>query len=327
MISPHELKNKEFSKSLRGYSTVEVDEHIDFIVEKYTELYRENDELEKKLRMTEAQLDALKAEEESIRSTLVNAQKASARIIDEANEQADVIMRSAKNSCDRLIAELKVTVKKENERLEKIKSEVAAFKAALFEGYQSHIELIESIAPDVPPDASASDLGEKQAEEFSRLVVERIRADLSGKKAVISGSDTPYAEEEETGDDLPGAEEEDAFSEGGSAELKIPDELLDEEEEAEPEEIPSAPIREEREPENAGEDQPEPLLLATERTTVESGAGVVDSIRRINRDLSPSGDDDDEEFLRMLNNVASGSDRDLSQADEFSMVYDGKKKK
>lgn len=48
MLAPHELKNREFTKSLRGYSTVEVDEHIDFIIEKYSELYRENDELEKK---------------------------------------------------------------------------------------------------------------------------------------------------------------------------------------------------------------------------------------------------------------------------------------
>ena len=84
MLAPHELKNAEFSKSLRGYSTAEVDEHIEFLIEKYTELYRLNDELEKKLRITEAQLDALKAEEESIKSTLVNAQKASTQIINEA---------------------------------------------------------------------------------------------------------------------------------------------------------------------------------------------------------------------------------------------------
>ena len=88
MLAPHELKNTEFSKSLRGYSTVEVDEHIEFLIEKYTELYRLNDELEKKLRITEAQLEALKAEEESIKSTLVNAQKASTQIINEANERA-----------------------------------------------------------------------------------------------------------------------------------------------------------------------------------------------------------------------------------------------
>ena len=143
MLAPHELKNTAFSKSLRGYSTVEVDEHIEFIIEKYTELYRLNDELEKKLRITEAQLDALKAEEESIKSTLVNAQKASTRIINEANERADVIMRSAKNSCDRMIAELQANVVKENERLREAQSETASFKAALFEAYRDHIGQID----------------------------------------------------------------------------------------------------------------------------------------------------------------------------------------
>lgn len=207
MLAPHELKNPEFTKSLRGYSTVEVDEHIDFMIEKYTELYRENDELEKKLRLTEAQLDAMKGEEESIRSALVNAQKASTRIINEANERADVIMRSAKNSCDRLIAELKANVKKENERLREAQREVAAFKAALFEGYQSHIELIEKIAPEV----KITEGSEKQAEELSAIVIDRIKQNLSGKSGVISGSEVPYADEEEDA--------------GEEAEVNVPAEL------------------------------------------------------------------------------------------------------
>lgn len=189
MLAPHELKNREFTKSLRGYSTVEVDEHIDFIIEKYSELYRENDELEKKLRLTEAQLDAMKGEEESIRSALVNAQKASTRIINEANERADVIMRSAKNSCDRLIAEFKANIKKETERLNEARKEVAAFKAALFEEYQAHIELIEKIAPDIAPVPS----DDRTAEELSAAVIERIKNDLAGKESVISGSGVPYA--------------------------------------------------------------------------------------------------------------------------------------
>ena len=63
MLPPHELKNKTFSRVLRGYNSVEVDEHIDFIIEKYTELYRQNDELERRLKLAEAQLAELRAEE------------------------------------------------------------------------------------------------------------------------------------------------------------------------------------------------------------------------------------------------------------------------
>ncbi len=315
MIAPHELKNKEFSKSLRGYSTVEVDEHIAFLLEKYTELYRTNDELEKKLRLTEAQLDAIKAEEESIRTTLVNAQKASTRIISEANERADVIMRSAKNGCDRIIAELKANVKKENERLREAQNEVAAFKAALFEGYQSHIEQIERIAPDV--DIKAYE--EREAEELSREVLGRIRRDLAGKKPLISGSEDPFTPEEE--DELV----EEPVVATSSAEVPIPDFLEDE-----PQVLPdSEAFTAARDSEEVFFSENEDESLPVERTAaVNPGTGLRDSIRRLNESAVSSEGDDDEEFLRMLKTVSAEHDRtDMSSTDEFEMVYDGKKHK
>ena len=311
MLAPHELKNREFTKSLRGYSTVEVDEHIDFIIEKYSELYRENDELEKKLRLTEAQLDAMKGEEESIRSALVNAQKASTRIINEANERADVIMRSAKNSCDRLIAEFKANIKKETERLNEARKEVAAFKAALFEEYQAHIELIEKIAPDIAPVPSDN----RTAEELSAAVIERIKNDLAGKESVISGSGVPYAADES-------AEAADYDTSDVSvttpAEAPIPKDIF-----AEPEKDEERSVRD-ADGDNAAAPSSDELVTHRSRVTDDGRGGIVDSIKKLNSTVSGS-DDDDEEFLRMLKNV-SNSDSDAESEEEFLRVYDGKKK-
>lgn len=311
MLAPHELKNREFTKSLRGYSTVEVDEHIDFIIEKYSELYRENDELEKKLRLTEAQLDAMKGEEESIRSALVNAQKASTRIINEANERADVIMRSAKNSCDRLIAEFKANIKKETERLNEARKEVAAFKAALFEEYQAHIELIEKIAPDIAPVPS----DDRTAEELSTAVIERIKNDLAGKESVISGSGVPYAADES-------AEAADYDTSDVSvttpAEAPIPKDIF-----AEPEKDEERSVRD-ADGDNAAAPSSDELVTHRSRVTDDGRGGIVDSIKKLNSTVSGS-DDDDEEFLRMLKNV-SDSDSDAESEEEFLRVYDGKKK-
>lgn len=311
MLAPHELKNREFTKSLRGYSTVEVDEHIDFIIEKYSELYRENDELEKKLRLTEAQLDAMKGEEESIRSALVNAQKASTRIINEANERADVIMRSAKNSCDRLIAEFKANIKKETERLNEARKEVAAFKAALFEEYQAHIELIEKIAPDIAPVPS----DDRTAEELSAAVIERIKNDLAGKESVISSSGVPYAADES-------AEAADYDTSDVSvttpAEAPIPKDIF-----AEPEKDEERSVRD-ADGDNAAAPSSDELVTHRSRVTDDGRGGIVDSIKKLNSTVSGS-DDDDEEFLRMLKNV-SDSDSDAESEEEFLRVYDGKKK-
>ena len=65
MLAPHELKNKTFGKAVRGYNPNEVDDYIDFLIEKYTELYRENDELERKLKIVVTNLDEIRDEEES----------------------------------------------------------------------------------------------------------------------------------------------------------------------------------------------------------------------------------------------------------------------
>ncbi len=298
MLAPHELKNTAFSKSLRGYSTVEVDEHIEFIIEKYTELYRLNDELEKKLRITEAQLDALKAEEESIKSTLVNAQKASTRIINEANERADVIMRSAKNSCDRMIAELQANVVKENERLREAQSETASFKAALFEAYRDHIGQIEKIVPEIRIENNDDAIAAKLSGE----VLDRIRADLVGSDELISGSEDPFTPVNESGDTV---------SDGsGSAETPIPDSIDDDLQKPDEEAFSKA------------RDSEQDFL--SERTIIlEKGESILDSIRKINSEASSNDDD----FLSMLDSVAKENDKsNSSSTDEFDIVYDGKNK-
>ena len=48
MIAPHELKNKTFSRTVRGYNPAEVDQYFDFLIEKYTEAYKAATEFEQK---------------------------------------------------------------------------------------------------------------------------------------------------------------------------------------------------------------------------------------------------------------------------------------
>lgn len=145
MLAPHELKNKAFSKAVRGYNPTEVDDHIEFLIEKYTELYRENTELNRKLRVAVTKLDEIKDEEESIRSTLVNAQKMGEKIISDANAQADLITGAIKDRCDAVIADFKRRMVSEKEDLWSIRTAVLDFKTEVFDLYRKHIEELHSI--------------------------------------------------------------------------------------------------------------------------------------------------------------------------------------
>ena len=86
------LKSKAFSKTLKGYSPAEVDDYIEFLIDKYTELYRENNELERKLKIVVTNFDEIRDEEEAIRSTLLKAQKLGEKIIRDANRNGVTVL-------------------------------------------------------------------------------------------------------------------------------------------------------------------------------------------------------------------------------------------
>lgn len=146
MLAPHELKSKTFSKSLKGYTPAEVDEYIEFLIGKYTEVYRENNELERKLHVVVTNLDEIKDEEESIRSTLISAQKMADKIIKDANDRADVITGAIKERCDAVIAEFREQLQAEKEEMWAMRTRIVEFKKDLFDLYRGHIESLKEIS-------------------------------------------------------------------------------------------------------------------------------------------------------------------------------------
>ena len=146
MLAPHELKNKTFTKAVRGYNPTEVNEYMEFVVEKYTEIYRANNELEKKLKLVAAKLEEIKEDEESIRNTLLKAQKMGEQIVLDASKRADGITASIKDRCDVIIDDFKEQVRVEKEELWKIRTFVLDLKKRLFDAYREHIQSLQSIS-------------------------------------------------------------------------------------------------------------------------------------------------------------------------------------
>lgn len=146
MLAPHELKNKSFTKTLKGYNPAEVDEYIAFLLDKYAEAYKENNELDHKLRVVVTNLDEIKDEEESIRSTLISAQKMAQNIIADANEKADVITGAVKDRCDAVIAEFKEQLRAEKEEMWELRTRIVDFKKQLFDQYRGHLQAIKDVS-------------------------------------------------------------------------------------------------------------------------------------------------------------------------------------
>ncbi len=178
MLPPHELKNKSFTKTMRGYNPIEVEEYVDFLIEKYTELYRENDELERKLKVAVTRLDEIKSDEDSIRSALVDAKRAANKIKADAEERAEAIVRAAKASCNTILADFNEKIVLGRDTITELRLDALRLKQELFERYSEHIRYIEALTAglDETPIPDVSELNRQALDSLKAGIFEMYKS-------------------------------------------------------------------------------------------------------------------------------------------------------
>ncbi len=191
MLKPSEIKKKTFTKAMRGYSIPEVDEYMDFVIEKYTELFRRNFELEQQLRAAIEQKGELEGEKEAVRGALVNAKKVSGKIIDTANTRAEAIIDSAKEGCNTILSDFGEQINLHRQTILELNEQVRTLKRELFEKYRQHIEELEKLT-DITDKVKL-----KTSEEYMSEAIAKTEEVIRRKKQ-LAREKTPAAELEKT---------------------------------------------------------------------------------------------------------------------------------
>lgn len=145
MIAPHELKNKVFNKSVRGYNCSEVDEYIEFLLDQYTDLYRENSDLKNELHTTKVKYSELHSDEDSIRAVIMKAQKLGETIVQQARKEANAIIEGAKDKCQSKIDEAERKVNESKAEIEGVKATAEKYREKLYSQYLEHITLLKNM--------------------------------------------------------------------------------------------------------------------------------------------------------------------------------------
>src|SRR5665648_185402 len=94
-ITPMDIEQQEFSRSFRGYSEEEVDDFLDKIVKDYEELINENVRLNEDIEKMQEKLKEFSQIEETLRNSLLNAQKSAEEIKGRVENEAKVIIEKA----------------------------------------------------------------------------------------------------------------------------------------------------------------------------------------------------------------------------------------
>ncbi|MFL0246729.1 DivIVA domain-containing protein [Candidatus Clostridium stratigraminis] len=159
-ITPMDISNKEFKKVIRGYSSEEVDEFLDNIAEDYEALYKENSSLKEKMLGLNEKIEHYAKMETTIQNTLLLAQNAAEQSKQTAQKEADIIIRSANETSQRILDKAHNDVLKVNDDYEGIKQEFIKFRTKFKNFMNTQIEMFESLEKDVVKNYSIGSVSE-----------------------------------------------------------------------------------------------------------------------------------------------------------------------
>ena len=156
-LTPLEITQREFRKILRGYDPEEVRHFIESVADDVGSLLKDNTAREERIVELEERVRALEAQEESLRNTLVTAQRMTEEIKANAKREADLIIREAEGKAQRLAAEAQGRVAEAQRELLELQRQRDVFAATLRSHIQTHLELLQRGPrrdPKEPPPAS-----------------------------------------------------------------------------------------------------------------------------------------------------------------------------
>ena len=165
MLTPNDISNKRFEKSpFGGYKPEEVDSFLSEIAVSYERLYEAKEAAEEKMEVLAEKLEEYRANEDSLRTVLLGAQKLGDNIIRDSKAKAEVIISDAEGQVKQVFSESEDKINKERETLATLQKETAEFKKRLIAMYKQHLELI-SLMPEQEEKPEQEEPEQESAEE------------------------------------------------------------------------------------------------------------------------------------------------------------------
>jgi cell division initiation protein len=164
-LTAMDINNKEFKRAIRGYNVEEVDDFLDKIGEDYEELYKENSTLKEKLTTLNERIDHYTKIESTIQNTLLLAQNAAEQAKKSAQKEAELLVKGASDTSQRLMDKAHDEVLLINDDYEKLKQEFVKFRAKFKNFMKAQMDTFEDLENDFVKNYSVGKVIEEKIEE------------------------------------------------------------------------------------------------------------------------------------------------------------------
>ncbi|MEO7084264.1 MAG: DivIVA domain-containing protein [Gemmatimonadaceae bacterium] len=130
-LTPLDVRRYEFGKALRGFDPERVNQFREQVAEELERLSRLNQDLDGKARGFHEQLRAFRERDKAINEALVSAQQLRGEIRDQAEKEAQLIVREARAEADRMVDEARAEIRRIEDQLSALDRNRRAFLAQM----------------------------------------------------------------------------------------------------------------------------------------------------------------------------------------------------
>jgi cell division initiation protein len=190
-IRPVDIRRKEFKSGLRGYDANQVDDFLDAVADEFERTYTENQRLTEEATSLRERLEQFEQLEDSIRASIVHAEQVSRDLRQNANKEAELIVREAKERAHRILADSSGRVERVQESYEVLRKSKQEFANDFRRLLKSYLDVMDNV--DV---ASAKEI---ESSLRDRLDLESVAA--AREAAAVRETEHEYEEpaEQQTG--------------------------------------------------------------------------------------------------------------------------------
>ena len=149
-LTPLDVRRYDFGKSLRGYDPERVEQFRAQVAEELERLARLNQELESKAKGFHEQLRAFRERDKAINDALISAQQLRGEIREQADREAQLILREARAEGERQLESTRADIRRLEDEIAGLERVRRAFLAQLRASCESQLAQI-AAAEATPP--------------------------------------------------------------------------------------------------------------------------------------------------------------------------------
>ncbi|GBC92957.1 Septum site-determining protein DivIVA [bacterium HR15] len=151
-----EIETKKFRRRLRGYDPVAVDAFLQEVAAHYEEVLTENHQLREELIGLREEVQRYRTLENTLKESLVLAQKSADETRANAHREAELIMREARLQADQVRREAEARVQQLMREIESLEARKRAVILELRALLLAHLQALEPIEVDIQHAAAES---------------------------------------------------------------------------------------------------------------------------------------------------------------------------